>query len=308
MQFNDQTVLNDDERKNYVAIIYFLTGFTNSTLNKLNSGIKLPSEDASESSIQLTLDQGSPLIADLVVRKAKIAYSKLEENFVSKYNSNGALRVAVINITEPLYDRVNSLTEFVAPGTVAFLIFMSSTLFSSTRIIGERKQGIVERLRISGVSGSTQILAMIIVQSFILVIQVITLIMTSVIIFGTPLEGNLYLVILIVCLQGYTGIFLGILVSVICTEEAQVLQLVFGVMEMNYFLSGIMWPEESLPDFLKSMSNYLPLKIPAKALRFIHLRGWGLKYSDVRGGIFVNVLYGTGFLLLGILLRKFRKI
>ncbi|XP_075259278.1 ABC transporter G family member 23-like isoform X2 [Convolutriloba macropyga] len=299
-----KSVQNAVDKDEVAAVFHFLPGFTDAIVTKFETASKFSAENASRSSIQLTLDEGSPLIANLVVKKAESAYSKLENDLYSRYVPNQPLQVPVINITEPLFEDVDSFTDFAAPGTMAYLIFVSATFFSSTRVIGERKLGLLERLTISGVTGSSLTLSMLFVQSFILIMQVGILVMTTLVIFGTPLEGNLYLVLFIACLQGYTGMIFGILVSVICTEEAQVFQLVFGLMEMIYFLSGIAWPHESLPPALQTISSYLPLEKPAKALRFILLRGWDITFEDVQAGIYVNIIYFAGFLTFAILLRK----
>ena len=287
------------------AIVLFKPNFTDSLLKKFQNPDELTFAEANKSKVYVALDDGSPINSDRIWNKINSAYSKLEESLYVQFVPNKALDSDGIEKTDPLYEDVGSFTDYAAPGTIMYLIFVVSCVFSSTRIIGERKLGLIERLSISGVTGSALIVSMLVVQSFILFIQVGIFLMTGLLLFGTPIEGNLWLTVTLASVQGFTGLIFGIFVSVICAEEAEVFQLVYGLATVVMLLSGILWPLEALPRFLKIISSVLPLAIPARAMRYVLLRGWDLTYGVIQLAFLINLGYFFGLLIITILLQKY---
>ena len=287
------------------AIVLFKPNFTDSLLKKFQNPDELTFAEANKSKVYVTLDDGSPINSNRIWNKINAAYSKLEESLYVQFVPNKALDSDGVEKTDPLYEDVGSFTDYAAPGTIMYLIFVVSCVFSSTRIIGERKLGLIERLSISGVTGSALIVSMVVVQSFILFIQVGIFLMTGLLIFATPSEGNLWLAVTLASVQGFTGLIFGIFVSVICAEEAEVFQLVYGLATVVMLLSGILWPLEALPGFLKIISSVLPLAIPARAMRYVLLRGWDLTFGVVQLAFLINLGYFFGLLIITILLQKY---
>ncbi|XP_075259257.1 ABC transporter G family member 23-like isoform X2 [Convolutriloba macropyga] len=233
------------------AIFHFMPNFTSAMIKKVQNPGQFTSRDANNSNVYLTLDGGSPLNNDVIWGKASFTYDKIERQLLNQYSSNGVLETTGVFISEPMFKEVDSFTEYAAPGTMLYVIFVLACLFSSTRLVSERKQGLIERLSICGITGNYIVLSMAFVQAFILMIQTGVFLLTGVVIFGVPLEGKLPLAIMFIFFEGMAGLMYGILASVMCTEEAQVFQIVYGMTSIMMMISGILWPLNALPPILQ---------------------------------------------------------
>ena len=292
------------DHEEIAAIVHFMPNFTESFITKTRNCDDFDAQRAENSFIYLTQDEGSPLNADFIWLKAELAYMKLEKYVYDQISPNTSIGSFGIRKTEPLFRHVNSFRIYEAPRSIIYLTFTMAIMFASLRIVGERKQGLVERLSISGVTGLVLTLCVVIVQSFILLMEVAVYLMTVLVIFSTPLEGNLTLVIALATLQGLSGLVLGVLISVVSNEESQVVQTATGSTSILMLLSGIMWPLESMPPSVRSVINFLPMSAPAKAMRCIFLRGWDTSYDDVQDGFLVNFAYFFGLLALTLILQN----
>ena len=107
-------------------------------------------------------------------------------------------------------------------------------------------------------------------------------------------------------LQGITGIIVGLIVSAICSEEAQAIHVNIGTIYPILMLSGVIWPLEAIPYPMRYFSYLIPLTVPAMAMRDIFLKGWGLEHKEVWEAILVNLGFIVVLLSVAVLLRKKR--
>ena len=75
--------------------------------------------------------------------------------------------------------------------------------------------------------------------------------MTYVFSVQVPAEGPMVWVITLTILQGLCGMAFGLLVSALCDNEQDAIQLALGSFYPNLLLSGIIWPLEGMPDTLR---------------------------------------------------------
>ncbi len=65
-----------------------------------------------------------------------------------------------------------------------------------------------------------------------------------------------------------------------------------------WMFSGVFWPIECLPYFLRIISNFGPLTLPIDALRSVMIRGWTIRYTQVLNGYLISLLYTmTAFII-----------
>ena len=58
-------------------------------------------------------------------------------------------------------------------------------------------------------------------------------------------------VVSLTILQGVCGMAFGLLVSALCDNEQDAIQLALGSFYPNLLLSGIIWPLEGMPEYLR---------------------------------------------------------
>ena len=99
----------------------------------------------------------------------------------------------------------------------------------------------------------------------------------------------------IFCCQGLAGMSFGFLISSLCDSQAVAMQLSIGSFYPNLLLSGILWPLEGMPSYLRIVAKLLPNTLACQAMRDIMLRGWGVEREEVYLGVsfclFLELLY-----------------
>uniref|UniRef100_A0A3Q3EUY2 ABC transporter G family member 23-like n=1 Tax=Labrus bergylta TaxID=56723 RepID=A0A3Q3EUY2_9LABR len=189
---------------------------------------------------------------------------------------------------------VNVITFYLAVGLTALSFVI------------ERKEGLLDRCWVAGVSPLETMLAHLFSQLFVISVQILLLLLFILLVFKIPNEGSLVLVIIIIVLQGITGISFGLVISAAIDDEQNANQAALGVFYPNLIISGIIWPVECIPYPLRYISLALPQTYASEALRCIMYRGWGLSRMMVWRGFAVTLGWNTFFLILATVILKLR--
>uniref|UniRef100_A0A4W6DVP2 ATP-binding cassette, sub-family H, member 1 n=1 Tax=Lates calcarifer TaxID=8187 RepID=A0A4W6DVP2_LATCA len=169
-----------------------------------------------------------------------------------------------------------------------------------------RKEGLLDRCWVAGVSSMETMLAHLFSQLFVISVQIILLLLFILLVFKMPNEGSLVLVIILIVLQGVTGISFGLVISAAIDDEQSANQAALGIFYPNLIISGIIWPVECIPYPLRYLSLALPQTYASEALRCIMYRGWGLSRMMVWRGFAVTLGWNTFFLILATVILKLR--
>jgi ABC-type multidrug transport system permease subunit len=86
----------------------------------------------------------------------------------------------------------------------------------------------------------------------------------------------------------------GLAISSWSDNEVEVLQIAVGTIFPSLLISGIIWPIEAMPGWVKVLTNFSPITHTAAAMRDVACRGWGITYFSVWFG-FVVILLWIGF-------------
>ena len=67
--------------------------------------------------------------------------------------------------------------------------------------------------------------------------------------------------------------FLGVLISTICDQETSAIHMALGSFYPNILCSGVLWPIEGMPIFLRKLVYFLPQAYTIDSLRCVLSRG-----------------------------------
>ncbi|XP_036816903.1 ABC transporter G family member 20-like [Oncorhynchus mykiss] len=287
----------------YWAVIGFGKNFT-SYLTKRMIQRQVSKEVVDGGSVHVWLDLTNRQIALMLQKKIKDAF----EGFIQyKMSSRSYLLSLPVKFEEPIYGSMNSdFTTFVTPGAVLSITFYLAVGLTALSFVIERKEGLMERCWVSGVSSMETVLAYLISQLIIISVQIILLLILMLLVFKIPNEGNLVLVIALIVLQGITGTSFGLVISSAIDDEQNATQAALGIFYPNLIVSGIIWPVECIPYPLRYISLALPQTYASEALRCIMYRGWGLSRMIVWRGFVVTLGWNTFFVILAIVILKLR--
>lgn len=195
---------------------------------------------------------------------------------------------------------------YVAPGlAIGILYFFPLTV--SIRFITEKRQGTMERC-FAGGTRSWELLISYAVSEFTLLLFQSCLVI-SILNFGFSLIhclSNLTLVLTLCLTQGLSGLASGLLLALLLNDESQAAMSIIAIVFPSSFVSGILWPREGMSQVLQMISPFLPMTLPAEAIRSLMIRCWGIDHPNVWQGFIINVVYILGSFIITILLLKRR--
>ncbi len=138
-------------------------------------------------------------------------------------------------------------------------------------------------------------------------LQVALVLVFMIYVFEVPAEGPLTWVVILTLLQGTCGMAFGLVISALCDNEQDAIQLALGSFYPNLLLSGIIWPLEGMPQQLRYLSYALPQTYACEAMRGILSRGWGLEWPQVWIGYGVTLAWTVVLMFLSAVILRIRR-
>lgn len=287
----------------YWGVIGFGQNFT-SYLTKRMIQRQVSRDVVDGGSVHVWLDLTNRQIALMLQKKLHEAFQAFVD---SKLGSMAYMAALPIKFEEPIYGSQNTdFTTFVTPGAVLSITFYLAVGLTALSFVLERKEGLLDRCWVAGVSSMETMLAHLFSQLLVISVQIIMILLFILLVFKMPNEGSLALVIILIVLQGVTGISFGLVISSAIDDEQSANQAALGIFYPNLILSGIIWPVECIPYPLRYLSLALPQTYASEALRCIMYRGWGLSRMMVWRGFAVTLGWNTFFLILATVILKLR--
>ncbi|HTU23881.1 MAG TPA: ABC transporter permease, partial [Pirellulales bacterium] len=204
---------------------------------------------------------------------------------------------------EVMFNPDTRSANFFIPGLLVVLCQVMAVMLTSNSIVREREQGTLEQLFMTPVRPRELILGKIVPYLFLTTAEfcVIALLMCSA--FQVPVHG-VFLTLLGIALPFIVGMLgLGLWISTLATTRDASLQLSMGTVIPSIFLSGYVFPIESMPRIFQWLAYLVPTTWMIDASRGVILRGAGwneLKLNFV-------VLSGMSLLLVVLSMTRFRK-
>uniref|UniRef100_A0A669BA38 ABC transporter G family member 20 n=1 Tax=Oreochromis niloticus TaxID=8128 RepID=A0A669BA38_ORENI len=254
----------------YWGVITFGKNFTSYLIKRMVEQ-QVSREIIDGGSVHIWLDETNQQIAFMLQKKLQEAFKA----FVDHNLGDRAYQVALpVKFEKPIYGSQNKVSAaFVTPGAALSIMFYQAIGLTTLAFVLERKEGLLDRCFVSGMRSFEMILAHLFSQLFIISVQIILLLLMILLVFKIPNEGSLVLIIILMVLQGVTGISFGLVISSVVDDEQNALQAVAGLFQPNLLLGGIIWPVECIPYPLRYVSLALPLTYTTEALRCIMYRG-----------------------------------
>lgn len=132
--------------------------------------------------------------------------------------------------------------------------------------------------------------------------QNVLIIIFSFYFFQIQSHGPIYLVYLLLFLQGVAGVAFGLFVVAFCLGESGTLGIIVGSLYPNLVLTGIIWPLDSIPSWFRWISYSQPGTMAIISLRNIISRGWDIDEPGVYNGFLTTI----GFTILFMIIANFR--
>ena len=188
----------------------------------------------------------------------KIVYGKVDARIRTWYNPN-------------LYSH-----NFYVPGIVAFLIMLTTLLFTSMAVIKEREAGTMEQLIVTPIQPSELILGKTIPYVIIALAQMTGVSIFAIFWFTIPFNGSVPLIFIGALLFIMSTLGLGLFISTISTTQQQAMMTTFFFILPLFMFSGFVFPIENMPAVIQWLTYLNPLRYFLVIIRGIFLKGVGL--------------------------------
>ncbi|XP_046382796.1 ABC transporter G family member 23-like [Ischnura elegans] len=308
-RFDDtDSALEAIRRGNVWGAIYFTENYTDAVIARVGLGRDADEETLDQSEMRVWLDMSNQHIGLMIQRDLQQSYFSFARDITSSCNYDVKLAEIPVRFNDPVYGpRKPNFTDFSAPGVILTIVFFLSVALTSGAMIIERKEGLIERSLVSGITPLEILMSHVVTQFVVMTVQVIVVLVLSFPVFGISIEGDMVYVVILTVLNGLCGMCFGFLISCACDDERSATYLGLGSFLPVIMLCGIIWPVEGIHYSLKSLSVVMPLTQATASMRSILGRGWGIDEPVVYLGFISTFAWIAVFLTGSFLMLKFKK-
>lgn len=193
--------------------------------------------------------------------------------------------------------------NFFLPGLIAVLMLMITVMLTAFSVVREKERGTLEQLMVTPVRPLGLMLGKIMPYFFMGLGEMLILLAFMRVVFRVPVHGSVLLLVGMTSIYLFVNLALGMLISVRAGTQAEAMQASFSIMLPSIFLSGYVFPRETMPAIFHALSNFVPATYMINIFRGIILRGAGFPELWMDG--LILAVMGVGVLLLAA--RKFER-
>ncbi|XP_038064828.1 ABC transporter G family member 20-like [Patiria miniata] len=291
-------------RGEYWGVIEMGPDFTKDLIVRFTKPSAINNTIIQGSSVHVYLDMTNSQIAISLQQKLLEAFQKLTAEVLP----NPEVAEIPVVFEDPIYgSKMTKFVDFAAPGIILTIIFFLAMGVTALSLVTERKEGLLDRSWVAGVSSTEVMLSHVLVTGLLTIMQIVLVLVFVLAVFKIPNEGSLLLITLLCILQGFCGQAFGLFASSVCSTEITVMQFTQGFFYPIILMSGIIWPIQSMPDVLYYISICLPQTYANEGLRDILSKGWGMEHVEVWLGYVITLAWAIFFLSMSALFLRIRK-
>jgi ABC-2 type transport system permease protein len=250
--------------------------------------------------VQLITDGTDPNTATILNTYA----TNIIMSYQQELSSLNAVSYQVVPEVKLLYNsQMKSAYNFV-PGVMGMILMLICAMMTSISIAREKEKGTMEVLLVSPVKPLIIILAKAIPYLVLSLVNLATILLMSVFVLGVPIAGNLFVLVTLSVTFIFVCLALGLLISSM-VESQLVALLISGMAFMApiILLSGMVFPIENMPWFLRIPSNIIPARWYIEANRKVMIKGLG--FGSITKEMLI--LGGMAVVLIAVSLKKFKN-
>jgi len=262
--------------------------------------------------VRILLDGSSPQITSSIMAEVRSGLQPPEslQKGVRGGGGDGVVRGAGGVETGPqivqryVYGYDLEMMDSVGPAVLGLVVFFFTFITAAISFLRERTQGSLEKFMVSPLSRPEMVAGYLLGFSLFALLQSATTFLVVVFVFGVPMNGNPLTAFAVILLLGAGALVLGAFFSNFAKTEFQVVQFIPMVILPQVVLSGVWWPLQSIPAFIRPISYILPLTYSSDALRAVMLKGAGISEILVPDLLFLVGFFVASFIAATLILSR----
>jgi ABC-2 type transport system permease protein len=166
---------------------------------------------------------------------------------------------------------------FLVPGLIAYIGMISSVVSTALSVVREKERGTMEQVRMAPLGTVSYIIGKTLPYFVISVCSSVAIVLTSMWLFGLPMNGSWLLLLLALALYLAGALGLGLMISTVAQSQQVAFQMALLASFLpTMMLSGFVYPIASMPAPIRVITYIVPARYFLVALRAIVLKGAGL--------------------------------
>lgn len=249
--------------------------------------------------IQLLADGSDPNTANIITTYA----SSILSSYQMELMKTGKIPYLITPEVKLLYNPSMVAAYNFVPGVMGMILLLICAMMTSVSITREKERGTMEVLLVSPMKPLYVILSKAVPYFFLSLVNLATILLIAYFIMHVPIAGSLFWLILISLVYIFVCLTLGLLIStVVETQMAALIISAIGLMMPVMLMSGMMFPIENMPVYIRWIADIIPARWYIEAIRKLMIMGLG--FSAIIQEL--SILIGMGVVLIVVSLRKFK--
>lgn len=205
-------------------------------------------------------------------------------------------------VSRMLYNPQSKSEYNFVPGVIGLIVILICSMMTSISIVREKETGTIEVLLASPLPPICIVVAKLVPYFVIACVNFATLLLLAVVLLHIPVAGSLAAFIGISLLYALVALLLGLLISTAVGSQLAAMLLSLLLIVPTVYLSGIIFPIESMPLVLQKISVIIPTRWYVEAARKLMIQGTDVKYVAEE----TLILAGMALVLLAVSWRLFK--
>ncbi len=191
----------------------------------------------------------------------------------------------------------------IIPGLMGVVLTMTLVMITSLAVTREIERGTMESLLATPVRPLEVMLGKIVPYILVGYIQVMIILFFSYCVFGVPMDGSIFALLLYVLPFIAANLAVGLMFSSIARNQLQAVQMAIFFLLPSLLLSGFMFPFYGMPKWAQYIGDILPMTHFMRVVRGIMLKGDTL--SQAWGHVWPIILFFVCVILISI--KEYRQ-
>jgi ABC-2 type transport system permease protein len=191
--------------------------------------------------------------------------------------------------------------DYLVPSILAMAL-MQLGVFAAIPLVEQREKGILKRIGATPLPRWQLVGSNVLLRLIVAAVDTVLILGVGMVVFNVQITGNVFAMAGFVFLGAGAFLALGFALAAFLKTEEQANGVVQVVQMPLMFLSGIFFPFDFMPDFLRNIARLLPLTYLGDALRQVMVNG--TQVAPI--GVDLAILTGWLVVCLGIAARSFR--
>jgi ABC-2 type transport system permease protein len=260
------------------AIIHVLPGFSRDIKRGNKTSIQILVDGTNSNTAAIVSSYATQI---MVAHAGKVLAAQQNVRLVSRSAFTGGVVPSVIPVLAAQHrvwfnPDLRSRVYFV-PGVIVNIIALVTIMLTAMSIVREKEIGTMEQLMVTPIKPAELMIGKLLPFAIAGIIEVAIVVVAALLIFQTPMRGNILLLFGCSVLFLLSTLGVGLFISTISQTQQQAMMSSFFFFMPAMLLSGFAFPIRNMPPIVQYLAYLNPLRYFMQIVRDLFLKGVGIQ-------------------------------